>query len=177
MSNTRILPWVVLIGLVVFSAATYAELPPEIPTKISSRGVITHTEPKTLFNWFLLAGIAGLTQALLTGITVVLPRNPELFNFSEKEKFLKLPKEFQRPVIVRMQFALDVIGAFTMLTLAFVQWMLWRTATGHVLGSGLAWLMGLTVLIAPVAFLLVGRVSAEVDIQERRAREVGSASA
>ena len=177
MSHTRILPWAVLVGLVVFSAATYADLPAEIPTKISSRGVITHTQAKTLFNWFLLVGIAGLTQALLTGITMALPRNPELFNFSEKEKFLKLPKEFQRPVIARMQFALDIIGTFTVLTLAFVQWMLWRTATGHILGSGLAWILGLSVLLAPVAFLLVGRVSAEVDIQERRAREAGPTSA
>lgn len=177
MSNTRMLPWVVLIGIIAFSAATYAGLPPEIPTKISARGVVTHTEPKTLFNWFLLVGIAGFTQALLTGLTLMLPRNPELFNFSEKEKFLKLPKEFQRPVIVRMQFAMDIIGAMTMLTLGFVQWMLWRTAAGHTMGLALAWLMGVTVLIAPVAFLLVGRVSAEVDIQERRAREAGSASA
>jgi uncharacterized membrane protein len=177
MGNTRILPWAVLIGIIAFSAATYADLPPEIPTKVSTRGVVTHTEPKTLFNWFLLVGIAGLTQALLTGLTLKLPRSPELFNFSEKEKFLKLPKEFQRPVIVRMQFAMDIIGAMTMLTLGFVQWMLWRTAMGHPQALGIAGLIGVTILIAPVAFLLVGRVSAEVDIQERRAREAGQSSA
>jgi uncharacterized membrane protein len=173
MGNTRILPWVVLIGLVVFSAATYADLPAEIPTKISARGIVTHTAPKGLFEWFLLVGIAALTQAFMTGLTVMLPKKPELFNFSEKEKFLRLPKEYQRPVIVHMQFAMDIIGALTMMTLGFVQWMIWRTALGHPPGLSLAWLMGLTVLIAPVAFLLVGRVSAEVDIQERRAREAG----
>jgi uncharacterized membrane protein len=173
MSNTRILPWVVVIGLVAFSAATYAGLPAEIPTKISSRGAVMHTVEKSLFNWFLLVGIAGLTQALLTLIAVLLPSKPELFNFSEKEQFLRLPKEYQRPVVARMQFALDIIGACTMLTMAFVQWMLWRTATGHPMGLGLAGVMGFTLFIAPIAFLLVGRVSAEVDVQVRRAREAG----
>jgi len=173
MSNTRMLPWAVLIGLIAFSAATYTGLPQEIPAKISTRGVVTHTAAKSLFNWFLLVGFAGLTQALLTGITLLLPSKPELFNFSEKEKFLRLPKEFQPPVIARMQFAMDVIGACTMLTLAYVQWMIWRTATGHPIGLGLVGVIVSSVIIAPVAFLLVGRVSAEVDVQVRRAREAG----
>lgn len=177
MNTTRVLPWVVLIGLVVFTAVTYAELPAEIPTQISSRGTLTHTAPKSFITWFLLVGIAGLTQALLTGITLFLPRHPALFNFPAKEKFLQLPRDYQRPVIARMQFTLDIIGAFTMLTMACVQWMLWRTATGPALESGLAWLMGLTVCIAPLAFLLVGRVSDEVDRQEQRAREAGAVSA
>jgi uncharacterized membrane protein len=167
------LPWVVLMGLVAFSAATYAGLPDDIPSKISTQGVVTQTAPKSVFNWFVLIGIAGLTQGFLTWISVTLPRKPELFNFSEKEKFLRLPEEFRPPVIVHMQFALDIIGTCTMLTIAYVQWMLWRTATGHPVGLGLAGLMISTVVIAPVAFLLVGRVSAEVDIQERRAREAG----
>ena len=173
MSKTRILPWVVLLGLIAFSAATYAGLPPKIPTNIASRGVITHTETKSLFNWFLLVGITALTQALLTWLTFLLPRHPHLFSFSEKEKFLKLPKEHQSPVIVRMQFAMDIIGTLTVLALASVQWMIWRTATGHPMGLGLAGLIGFTVVIGPIAFLLVGRVSAEVDIQQRRAREAG----
>jgi uncharacterized membrane protein len=177
MSNTRMLPWVVLIGLVAFSAATYAGLPLEIPTKISSRGVVTHTTAKSLVNWFLLVGIAGITQAFMTGLTLMLPSKPHLFNFSEKEKFLRLPKEYQGPVIVRMQIAMDIIGTCTMLTLAFVQWMIWRTAMGHVMGLGLAGLIGFTVIIGPIAFLLVGRVSAEVDVQERRARDAGVTSA
>jgi uncharacterized membrane protein len=167
------LPWVVLIGLVAFSAATYSGLPAEIPTKFSTRGVVTHTVAKSLFNWFLLVGIAGLCQAFLTWITALLPSQPDLFNFSEKEKFLRLPKEYQAPVILRMQFAMDIIGACTMLTLAFVQWMIWRTAAGHPPSFGFGVLIGSIVLIGPVAFLLVGRVSAEVDVQVRRAREAG----
>ena len=173
MGNTRMLPWAVLIGLVAFAAATYAGLPDEIPTKISSRGVITHTQPKTLVNWFMLVGIATLTQSFLTGLTLLLPSRPELFNFSEKERFLALPREYQVPVIARMQFAMDIIATGTMLLIAVAQWMLWRTAMGNAPGSGLLWMIVLTVLVGPLAFLLVGRVSAEVDVQVQRAREAG----
>lgn len=171
MSSIRILPWVVLIGLVAFTAATYAGLPPEIPTKISSRGVVTHTEAKTFIHWFLPVGIAALTQAFLTGLSLVLPGKPELFNFPEKERFLALPSEYRPPVIERMQFAMDIIGVLTMLVMFYVQFMLWRTASGHPNTLGFAALMVLTVLFAPTAFLLVGRVSAEVDAQERRWRD------
>lgn len=170
MSNTRILPWVVLIGLIAFSAATYAGLPAEIPTKISARGVVTNTAAKSLFNWFLLVGVAGLTQALLTWLTLRLPKQPELFNFSEKERFLRLAAEYQRPVIVRMQLAMDIIGTCTMLILAYVQWMIYRTATGVPQTQSVIVLIIFTIVFAPITFLLVGRVSAEVDVQERRAR-------
>lgn len=173
MGNTRILPWAVLLGLIAFTAATYAGLPDEIPTKISSRGVISHAEPKTIVNWFMLVGIAALTQGFLTGLTLLLPSRPDLFNFSEKERFLKLPREYQAPVIVRMQFAMDIIATGTMLLMFYVQWLLWRTATGHPQALGLAGIIIFTVLIGPLAFLLVGRVSAEVDVQVRRAREAG----
>lgn len=178
MGNTRILPWAVLFGLIAFTAATYAGLPDEIPTKISSRGVITHTEPKTIINWFMLVGIAALTQGFISWLTILLPSRPDLFNFSEKERFLTLPREYQAPVIVRMQFATDIIATFTMLLMFFVQWLLWRTAMGHPQALGLAGIVIFTVLIGPVAFLLAGRVSAEVEVQVRRARESGhSASA
>jgi len=173
MGNTRMLPWTVLIGIVAFAAATYAGLPAEIPTKISSSGAITHTQPKTLINWFMLAGVATLTQAFLTGLTLSLPKRPELFNFPEKERFLMLPPEFQAPVIVRMQLAMDVIATGTMLIIGVAQWLLWRSAMGHPESSGLLAIVIFTVLVGPLAFLLVGRVSAEVDVQARRAREAG----
>ena len=178
MGNTRILPWAVLLGLIAFTAATYAGLPEEIPTKISSRGVITHTEPTTLISWFMLTGIAALTQGFLSWLTMLLPSRPDLFNFSEKERFLKLPRAYQAPVIVRMQFAMDIMATGTMLLMFSVQWLLWRTAMGHPQPLGLAGIIIFTVLIGPIAFLLAGRVSAEVEVQVQRARESGhSASA
>lgn len=173
MSNTRMLPWAVLIGIVAFAAATYAGLPEEIPTKVSSRGVITHAEPKTVLNWFMLAGIATLTQAFLTALTLRLPARPDLFNFPEKERLLALPREYQAPVIARMQVAMDVIATGTMLIIGAAQWLLWRTAMGHPESSGFLAIVVLTVFVGPMAFLLVGRVSSEVEVQERRAREAG----
>lgn len=173
MNNTRALPWIVLLGLLVFAAATYAGLPDDLPTKISGRGVITQTAPKSVVNWFALVGIAALTQGFLTWLTVLLPAKPELFNFPEKERFLKLPAEYQRPVIARMQFALDIIAAGTMLLMSYVQWLLWRTAMGQSQGGGLVGIIVFTVCIGPAALLLVSRVSAEVDVQAARAREAG----
>lgn len=170
MSSTRILPWVVIIGLVAFTAATYAGLPMEIPTKITSRGVVTHTEAKTFVHWFMPVGIALLTQAFLTGLTVMLRGKPHLFNFPEKERFLALPSEYRPPVIERMQFAMDIIGVLTMLVMFYVQFMLWRTALGNPHTVGFGAMIALTVLFTPTAFLLVGRVSAEVDVQEKRWR-------
>lgn len=170
MNSTRILPWVVVIGLIGFTAATYTGLPAEIPTKISSSGVVTHTEPKTLFNWFLLVGITALTQAFLTGITIMLRGKPELFNFPEKERFLALPSEYRPPVIERMQFVMDIVGTLTMLFLFYVQFMLWRVALGNPHHLGFAAMIVLTIFFVPVTFLLVGRVSAEVEVQEKRWR-------
>jgi len=177
MSNTRMLPWVVLIGLVAFSAATYAGLPPEIATKISARGVITHTTEKSLFNWFLLVGIAVLTQAFMTWLTVILPKQPELFNFSEKERLLALPREYQGPVVERMQVAMDIIGFITMLLLFYVQFMLWRTALGNHHTLGFAAIVGFTAIFTPAILLLVGRVSAEVEVQEKRYGAAGHSPA
>lgn len=173
MSNTRILPWVVLIGLVAFTAATYAGLPAEIAMKISAQGVITHTTEKSLFNWFLLVGIAALTQAFLTWLTVLLPKQPELFNFSAKERLLALPREYQGPVVERMQFAMDIIGVLMMLLLCYVQFMLWRTSLGNHHTLGFAAIVVFTAVFTPAILLLVGRVSAEVEVQEKRCRAAG----
>ena len=170
MSNTRFLPWVVVIGIVAFTAATYAGLPAEIATKISTSGEITRTAPKSFFNWFFLTGIAVLTQAFLTWLTTLLPAQPDLFNFNEKERFLALPREYQAPVVQRMQFAMDIIGLLTMLLLAYVQFMIWRTSTGHHHRLGFAAILAVTAIYAPAILLLVGRVSAEVETQEKRYR-------
>ena len=170
MNATRSLPWVLCLGLVTFSVAVFGGLPAELPTKISAAGVIVRTVPKSLFHWFLLPGVAVLTQALLTGIALALPRNPALFNFAEKEEFLKLPREYQVPVVEQMQIALDLISVLVMLAMCFVQWMLWRTALGHPQPMASVILIVGAVLTAPVALLMLTRVSRAFEEQQKRWR-------
>ncbi len=170
MSITRTLPWCLLVGMIVFAAATYAGLPAEIPTHIDANGIVKNAVPTTAVNWFLLPGIAVLTQALLTWITLLLPSKPQLFNFPDKDRFLALPAKYQRPIIEMMQTTMDIIGALVVLTMAYVQWLLWRTAMGTPQTLGVLGVVVSSVVIAPVALVMTSRISTRVDEQEKRWR-------
>lgn len=164
----RILPWALWAALMVFSVATFHGLPSEIPQHFNSAGAVTDTAPATWFSWLMLPAIAGVVQIFLTWLTLLLPTQPELFNFPEKERFLKIPEAYRGDVIARMQLTLDVIATLTMVVLAGVQVLIWRAALGYspkyLLPIGL---IG-TVLFIPLTLVLTSRVNHATEDAERK---------
>ena len=170
----RVLPWAMWMALVVFSVMTFDTLPADIPRHMNAAGEITSSVPRTWFSWMLLPMVALAIQSLLFGLTLLLPKNPSLFNFPEKEKFLKLPQSYRGDVISRMQVTLDVAAVFTMSNMAFVQWVMWRTALGHETRHIGVFLIVGTFILLPLMLMLTLRVNAAVEIAERKWKSAGS---
>jgi hypothetical protein len=170
-SVTRILPWVLLLGLIAFAAGTYGNLPGEVPVHIGANGV--RLEERSVLSWAMVPIIAFGVALLLEVVAMMLPSRPHLFNFPEKERLLQLPREYQGEAIARMLTALHVISAMTMAVLFSAQWMLWRVAHGHPEGGGLVLLVLGGVLTGPIGLLMVSRVSTAVEAAERRWRDSG----
>jgi len=167
MRITRVLPWLLLAGLVVLSVAVYPALPAEIPRSVDFNGRVTHRMSKSPWAWGLLPLVAVLTQLLIEGIRRALPRKPELFNFPGKEDLLKLPSELRAPIIGTMQWFMDVVSCMTLALLFAVQLTMWHTARGGRSDTASIVLMMLCVLMTPLIFLLLQRVTNEVDAAKR----------
>jgi uncharacterized membrane protein len=168
MSVLRILAWACWVLLVVFSVATFPELPAELPRHLNTAGEVTRSEPKTWVSWMLLPLIALVTQALLTGLEFILPKRPDLFNFPEKDRLLALPPEYQRDAVREMQMLLQVIGIVVMLVFGIVQVMMWRSAHGTRITNALPVLIIVSIAVLPLTLWLSSRVSTATLESERR---------
>lgn len=93
----RVVPWAMWGALAIFSVATYSSLPSEIAQHFNAAGEVTSTTPKSLLSWLMVPGIALLTMAGLSWLSSLLERQPGLFNFPEKERFLKIPRGISWP--------------------------------------------------------------------------------
>lgn len=164
----RLLPWIVWVALVLFSVATYGNIPGDIPRHLNAAGEVTADIPRSFLGWMLLPIIAFLTQALMTWLTSLLPRRPDLFNFSEKERLLRIPEAYRGPVLDRMRDTMDVLGLMTMIVMAYVQVMMWRAALGDSAKGLSVWLIVATVMFTPLALIMTSRVNTAVDEAERR---------
>lgn len=163
----RALPWAMWATLVLFTAATYGNLPDVIPNHFDASGRVTSTMQRSWWSWSAMPLIALVTQAGLAWISALLPRHPQWFNFPEKERFLRIPVEHRAPVIARMREVLDATGAFTVLVFGIVQVMMWRSALGHAPGGlSLGLIIG-TVMFTPGILFLTSRVNSAVDEAER----------
>lgn len=164
----------VALGLVVasfaFAAATYGALPERVPMRLGFDGEVTRTSARSPLAWFGLPIVALLTFALLQWVSSLLPRRPELFNFPDKERFLRMPREYHAPVVHEMRGVLDVTAALTLLVVLLVQLLLWRVAQGRAPGA-LAVGPWLGIAILPMFLVFLARVTNAVDRQERLWRE------
>ena len=162
------LPWAMWGALALFSVATYTSLPEMIPKHFDAAGNVTSMMERSPWSWGIIPIIALVTQAGIAWTSSILPKKPHLFNFNEKERFLRIPEAYRPPVIQRMREMLDVTGAFTVLVFATVQVMIWRSALGHPSdGISLGLIIG-TVLFTPGILILVSRVNTAVDEAEKR---------
>lgn len=167
----RALPWSLLLVAFVFALATWSALPDAIPMRINSRGEAANLVAKGFWPWFGLPIVALVTHLLLYGIGRIAPDHPELFNHPEKERFLKIPREFQAPVIAELRGMMDVVSVGVVVTILVVQWLLWRVATGHVAQGALTFALIAAALILPAVLLFLSRVNRAVDQAERTWRE------
>lgn len=174
MTALRILPWALLAALFAFSIGTYGGLPPEIPTHINSAGEPTNVVAKSIGKWLLLPIVALGVQALMAGISAILPKRPDLFNFPEKERLLTLPPAYQAPAVAWMRVVLDISALMTLLIMGYVQWLLWRTALGHRESAGMAVILVGTILMLPAILIVVSKVNDATIEGERRWKEAGS---
>lgn len=164
----RVLPWLLLLGIVVFSVAVYPGLPNELPRTVNVSGRVTGAAGKSFWAWALLPIIAVATQLLMEGIRRALPTRPELFNFPGKDDLLKLPREYHPPVIAKMQWIFDVIAISTNLIMFGVQVMMWHTAHGGSSQNASLALLMVSVILTPVMLLLVQQITREVDAAKRK---------
>lgn len=173
MRLVRFLAVGLLLAMVVFAAATYGSLPDRIPTKLALDGTPLRTGDRSWLGWFGLPALGAAMFALMQGIAAALPKRPHWFNIPDKERFLRLPAPYQAPVIAMMRVILDVTALGTLLVLFVVQLTMWRVANGHPAGA-LAFVPHFAFLLAPVILILVSRVSAAVEREEKRWRAAES---
>jgi uncharacterized membrane protein len=173
MPLTRILGYAILAAHVVFAVAVWGGLPDRIPMHLDLGGNVTREGARTLLSWFLLPAIAVATVALVQGIGRLLPAKPHLFNFPEKERFLRLPRERQGPVIAEMRTMLDIVVIEVAGIMLAVQVHLWRVAHGESSTLMPLLLVVAGVVLTPLALLRLGRVSEAVEQAEREAPAAG----
>lgn len=168
MTPLRAINWALLLGIVAFALATYAGLPAEIPTGIDAGGSARGWREKSLPLWLLVPGLALVLHLSFELLRYHLPRKPEMFNFSEKERLLKLPREYQAPVIVVMQQTMDVIALTVLVTVGYIQFLLWQTAHGRTVGVSTMILLVGGVMMTPLILIVASRVTTATEEAEKR---------
>ena len=159
----RLAPWIIHCIHWAIAFGLYPTLPPRIPTHLDFGGAVTATRATSWGSWFGLPLVAVATSALLAGLSAYLPKKPSLFNFPDKERFLRLPPAAQAPVIVVMRATLDLTATGVALVMAMAHALLWYAARGPVPAVAHAMLFVLTLLLGPAILLATSRVSAAVD--------------
>ena len=164
----RVLPWGLCGALVLFSVATYVTLPEMIPQHFDAAGNITAMTERSWGSWAAIPIIAVVTLVFLAGLSAAITRKPQLFNFPEKERFLRIPEAHRGPVIDRMREMLDVAASVTVLVFSLVQFMIWRTALGNPAGGLSIGLVVLPLVAAPGLLVMLSRINGAVDEAEQR---------
>jgi len=166
----RILPFGVFALLLAFAVGTYPDLPAQIPTNFDVGGAVTGMRTKSIQRWLGLPFIALGVHLLLITLIQMLPNKPHLFNFPDKERFLRLPASYRGPVIAAMQWTLDLTSLLVMLLMATIQVMMWRVAHGKTDALAHLGLLLFSIVLGPAILISITRVTNAVDAAERRWR-------
>ena len=129
---TRILlalTFLVVCAHVAFSATVYGDLPARIPTHFDAAGVADGFGPKS--NWWLLTATSVVTTALLAGLVLYLPRNPDLLNIPNKAEMLALPPDGQTAVVHAAQPGMLLLGLMMAGVMLFLQYATWLATQGR----------------------------------------------
>ncbi len=170
----HILPWAILAVHLLFAIAIYPSLGPYVPTHLDFAGKVTRMRSTSWLEWFGLPMIGVATLALLQGIGALLPKHPQLFNFAEKERFLRIPRAYHGPVIALMRATLDCTGVIVTVIFLLVHVMLWRAGDGEAPAAMHIVILLLSVGTLPMILLVTSKINAAVEEAERRWKADGA---
>jgi len=174
MRPVRLTAWGIVLGGIVAATLAYPTLPAEVPTSLDVTGAVTRRAPTSLWSWFLLPGIMVVLQLLFMTLRDRLPRHPESFNFPDKDEFLRLPDEFRWPVVVQMQWMMDVMSVMVQAVMLMVFGLVWYSSTGREAGGLMLVPLLMSVVTTPFVFLLLSRVTNALEAQMKEWRAAGS---
>ena len=121
---------VLLLLMIGGSIAVWDHLPERMPLHFGIDGRPDSWGGKTFMSWFLLPAIAvGLTIMMYVLASWIM-RRPDLINMPDRKKFLELPPEQRRKVLMAMQGLLHWVGVMLNLTFLIVQYGSYRAAIG-----------------------------------------------
>ncbi|MBM3900038.1 MAG: DUF1648 domain-containing protein [Gemmatimonadetes bacterium] len=167
----RILPWAIVAVHLLFAIAIYPSLGPTVPTHLDFAGQVTRTRPTSWVEWFGLPMVSVATLVLLQGIGALLPKHPQLFNFPEKERFLRIPRAYHGPVLALMRATLDLTGVIVAVIFVLVHVMLWLAGDGEAPAAMHVVILLLSVGTLPMILVVTSKIDAAVVEAERRWKE------
>lgn len=168
MSQIRIIAWALIVGVFAFTLGTYGGLPESLPTGIDANGTARGWQKKSLLSWLTPPLLMLLLHAGVETLRYYLPKKPQMFNFPEKDRFLKLPPEYQAPVLTVMQQTMDIVGLSMILTFGFLQYLMWQTARGEPTGSSVMFLLVGGIMMTPLILIFASRVTTAAEEAEKR---------
>jgi uncharacterized membrane protein len=167
----RILPWAIVAVHLLFAIAIYPSLGPTVPTHLDFAGQVTRTRPTSWVEWFGLPMVGVATLVLLQGIGALLPKHPQLFNFPEKERFVRIPRTYHGPVLALMRATLDLTGVIVAVIFVHVHVMLWLAGDGEAPAAMHVVILLLSVGTLPMILVVTSKIDAAVVEAERRWKE------
>lgn len=173
MRPLRLLAWGLLAALVAYSAAVYGTLPDRIPTHLGLDGRPDAWADRSVARWFLLPGFGAAMVLLFEVLSRLIVRRPDLVNIPDKDRLLRLPSRFQRPVLDQVVNLLDLTAVGVVALFALIQWHFTRIAAG----TQVAMLPAIIVLPSMLTvglLLMLTRVSGALETAERSWKSSGS---
>jgi uncharacterized membrane protein len=166
----RIVVSVVVLHLLLATIAWF-NLPPRIPTHFGASGKADAWSSASIVPWFILCAVSVGLSAMIYFLTA--PAAKSVWNIGEKERFLKLTPEQQKPVLDLVR----LFGAASALCVNVVMLSLhlgiYLAATGRT--KGLPWWMNIVLFVAPIC-LVAGIIPWDRAVR-REVRKASGASA
>ncbi|MEM6326715.1 MAG: DUF1648 domain-containing protein [Bacteroidota bacterium] len=177
MSVSRLLLWSLTLALVVASVWAWGGLPEQIPTHFGPDGLPDRWSERSVWNWFVLPGIAVAMAVLMDGVAAWSLRHPDMqtLNLPSSKDLMALPIDRRMPILQRSASLMRWMGVGLLVAFGLFQMGAYAAAFGE---PSQPWtLAGLFVCLigSPVAVVwgLVA-ISSEITRQTRAVREAAA---
>ena len=137
----------VLVIWIVLAWTAFDSLPERIPTHFNATGIPDGFMERSVFSWFLLPLIAGVSALLIWFSSHFTNTNPERWNVPNKKAFLALSPEQRQPLVEMLNTLLAAVSLFTVVFLGALHYDTWRVATGRMSGLTFASFGALALLL------------------------------
>lgn len=173
MRPLRFVAWGIVVALAVLSAATYADLPAQVPVHLGLDGRPDRFADRSFWRWFTLPAGAVVLQLLMELFARLIPARPNLLNIPDKERLLALPPAWRAPVTREAVLMLDATGAGIAAVFLLIQWQFVRIAGGQA-GASPVLMAILPIGLTVVLLLFVSRITTALDAAHRAWKAAGS---